>query len=49
VTSTNQLIGTLANNGGAKYSGAFTLSTNPQNITVRSNLGGAASRVVSAK
>lgn len=43
VTSTNQPIGTLTNNGGGKYSGQFTLSANPQNITVRSNLGGAKS------
>ncbi|HKP05478.1 MAG TPA: VCBS repeat-containing protein [Chthoniobacterales bacterium] len=49
VTSTNQLIGTLTNNGGGKYSGAFALSTNPQNITVRSNLGGSASRAVQLK
>jgi hypothetical protein len=48
VTSTNQVIGTLANNGGGKYSGQFNWSVT-QNITVRSNLGGAASRAVSAK
>jgi hypothetical protein len=46
VTSTNQLIGTLTNNGGGRYSGTFTRSTNPQNITVRSSLGGSASRNV---
>ena len=47
VTSTNQLIGTLTNNGGGRYSRTFSnLSTNPQNITVRSSLGGSASRVV---
>jgi hypothetical protein len=49
VTSTNQLIGTLTNNGGGKYSGQFSLAANPQNITVRSNLNGAATRNVSAK
>jgi hypothetical protein len=46
VTSTNQLIGTLTNNGGGAYSGTFTRSTNPQNITVRSSLGSSASRNV---
>lgn len=49
VTSTNQLIGTLTNSGGGKYSGQFTWSANPQNVTVRSNFNGAASRAVSAK
>ncbi|HEX8077752.1 MAG TPA: VCBS repeat-containing protein [Chthoniobacterales bacterium] len=49
VSSTNQLIGTLTNNGGGKYSGSFASSTNPQNITVRSNLGGSTSRAVTAK
>jgi hypothetical protein len=46
VTSTNQLIGPLANNGRGRYSRAFNLSTNPQNITVRSSLGGSASSTV---
>jgi hypothetical protein len=49
VSSTNQLIGTLSNNGGGKYSGQFSWSVNPQNITVRSSLNGAASRAVSPK
>lgn len=49
VTSTNQLIGTLSNNGGGKYSGQFNWSTNPQNVTVRSNVGGSKSSAVSAK
>jgi hypothetical protein len=44
VTSTGELIGTLT--GG---SGRFTWPTNPQNITVRSSLGGSATRAVSAK
>jgi hypothetical protein len=48
VTSTNQLIGTLNNDGGGRYSGRFSLSTNPQNVTVRSSLGGSASRSVVA-
>jgi hypothetical protein len=48
VTNTNQLLGTLTNSGG-KYSGQFNVSVNPQNITVRSNLGGAATRAVTVK
>jgi hypothetical protein len=47
VTSTNQLIGTLTNNGGGRYSRTFSnVSNNPQNVTVRSSLGGSASRAV---
>jgi hypothetical protein len=49
VTSTSQLIGTLTNNGGGKFSGQFSWSVNPQNITVRSNFGGAGSSTVTAK
>jgi hypothetical protein len=49
VTSTNQLIGTLQNDGGGRYSGRFSLSTNPQNITVRSSFGGSASTNVIAR
>ncbi len=49
VTSTGQLIGTLANNGGGKYSGQFSWSVNPQNITVKSNFGGAKSIAVTVK
>jgi hypothetical protein len=49
VTSTGQLVGTLANNGGGKFSGQFSWSVNPQNVTVRSNLGGAKSSAVTAK
>lgn len=49
VTSTNQLIGTLSNNGGGRYSGQLNLSANPQNITVRSSFGGTATRNVTAK
>ena len=48
VTSTNELIGTLSNDGGGRYRGQFTWPTNPQNITVRSSLGGSASRSVLA-
>ena len=46
VTSTNQLIGTLTNNGGGRYEGRFTWPSNPQNITVRSSLGGSATQTV---
>ncbi len=48
VTATNTLIGTLSNNGGGRYEGRFSWPSNPQNITVRSSLGGAASRTVTA-
>ena len=40
VTSTGQRIGTMGNNGGGTYSGQFSWPSNPQNITVRYNLGG---------
>jgi hypothetical protein len=49
VTSTNTLIGTLQNEGGGRYRGDFSWPTNPQNITVRSGLGGSASRTVTLK
>ena len=49
VTSTNTLIGTLRNEGGGRYRGDFSWSTNPQSITVRSNLGGQATRTVTLK
>ena len=49
VTSTNTLIGTLRNEGGGRYRGDFSWPANPQNITVRSNLGGSASRTVTLK
>jgi hypothetical protein len=49
VTAGGQLLGTLTNNGGGKYTGQFTSATNPQSITVRSSLGGAATRSVVAK
>jgi hypothetical protein len=42
VTSTNTLIGTLRKKG-TGYAGKFSWSTNPENITVKSNLGGSAS------
>jgi hypothetical protein len=46
VTSTNAQIGVLQNDGGGRYRGEFNLSSNPQNITVRSSLGGYASRAI---
>jgi hypothetical protein len=49
VTSTNALIGTLINAGGGRYTGALNWSSNPQNITVRSSLGGSATRTVALK
>src|ERR1041384_2468453 len=49
VTSTGQLLGTLSNNGGGQYRGELSVSTNPQNITVRSSLGGVATSSVAAK
>jgi hypothetical protein len=49
VTSSNQLIGTLSNDGGGRYRGEFNWSVNPQNITVRSNFGGQATRAVTAR
>jgi hypothetical protein len=49
VTSTGALIGTLSNDGGGRYRGQFSWPSNPQSITVRSSLGGSATRTVTAK
>ena len=49
VTSTGASIGTLTNNGGGKYTGAFSWPVNPTNITVKSSLGGSATSGVKAK
>jgi hypothetical protein len=46
VTATGKVIGTLTNKGAGDYAGTFALATNPQNITVTSNLTGKASRAV---
>jgi len=46
LTSSGQLIGTMQNLGGGKYSGQFARSVNPQSITVRSSLCGSATMVV---
>jgi hypothetical protein len=49
VTSNNQLIGTLSNEGGGRYRGEFSWPINPQSITVRSNFGGQATRTVTLR
>jgi hypothetical protein len=49
VTSTNQLIGTLLNAGSGRFRGQFSWPVNPQNITVRSNFGGQATRNVTVR
>ena len=49
VTSTNQLIGTLANNGGGRFRGQFSWPVNPQTITVKSSFGGQATRTVTVR
>ena len=49
VTSSNELIGTLNNQGGGKYKGQFNWPVNPQNITVNSSSGGSASANVQLK
>ncbi|MEW6209661.1 MAG: IPT/TIG domain-containing protein [Acidobacteriota bacterium] len=49
VTSTGAAIGTLINNGNGTYAADLPYPANPQNVTVRSSLGGSASKAVSAK
>lgn len=49
VTSSGQLLGTLSNSGGGQYRGELNAATNPQNITVRSSLGGVATRSVEVR
>lgn len=41
--------GLLSNSGGGQYRGELSSSTNPQNITVRSSLGGVATANVVAR
>ena len=48
ITSTNTLLGNLANKRGT-YSGKFTVTANPVNITVKSSKGGSASKAVTSK
>ena len=42
VTSTGEVLGTMTNKGGGNYSAKFTVTPNPRQITVSSNLGGSA-------
>lgn len=49
VAATGQRIGALTNAGGGTYKGEFNWPVNPQEITVRSSLGGSATATVSAK
>ncbi|MBW8906735.1 MAG: hypothetical protein JF611_13910 [Betaproteobacteria bacterium] len=49
VSSSEQMIGTLRNLGDGRYSGQFSWSVNPQNITVRSSACGSAISAVSNK
>jgi hypothetical protein len=49
ITSNNQLIGTLSNEGGGRFRGEFAWPVNPQSITVRSNFGGQATRTVTLR
>jgi hypothetical protein len=49
VTSNNQLIGTLSNQGGGRFRGEFTRPVNPQSITVRSSSGGSATLAVTLR
>ena len=49
VTSSGALLGQLKNIGNGKYTGQFAWPVNPQNITVRSSLGGVTSRAVTFK
>ncbi|HEX5603288.1 MAG TPA: hypothetical protein VFX63_12085, partial [Pyrinomonadaceae bacterium] len=49
VTATGALVGTLKNNGNGRFSASLSWPTNPENITVRSSLGGSASSSVALK
>ena len=49
VTATGEMIGTLTNEGAGRFRGQLAWPVNPQNITVKSNKGGAASADVIAK
>ena len=48
VTSTDTLLGTLKKKR-AGYGGRFLVSSNPENITVKSNLGGSATAAVTTR
>ena len=49
VTSTGQVLGTMTNRGGGKYVAKFTVTPNPRQITVKSDLGGSATARVKAR
>ena len=49
VTSTGELIGYLTNKGAGSYAGSFIVATNPQNITVTSDLTGTANKAITLK
>jgi plastocyanin len=49
VTSTGQVLGPMINRGGGSYTAKFTGISNPQRITVTSNLGGSATARVRAR
>ena len=49
VTSSDQLIGTLTNSGSGRFRGQFSWPVNPQNVTVKSNFGGQATRAVTQR
>ena len=46
---TNDLIGTLSNRGQGRYDGQFLWPENPQNVRVKSSLGGSATKAVSLR
>jgi len=46
VTATNELIGALSGTPEGDYSGSFSVQSNPQQITIRSTLGGSADATV---
>lgn len=49
VTATDELIGTLTNEGDGRYRGEFSWPVNPENVTVKSSSGGSATADVAAK
>ena len=49
VTGGNTLIGTLTNRGKGYYDGQFNWPADPRSITIMSNLGGSATRIITLK
>ena len=49
VTSTGEILGPMINRGGGSYNAKFTVTPNPRQITVSSNLGGSATARVKAR